>query len=98
MSLNFHENGDFNNFTKIIFACGQHKRCGMAILLQNLISGLSKIRKNRENKVIRKFASIRYSISPQKTHSHIIHYIKLYSSILTLYFSSLGAPLDNNSD
>ena len=64
MLLNFHENGDFNNFTKIIFACGQHKRCGMAILLQNLISGLSKIRKNQENKVIRKFASIQYLISP----------------------------------
>ena len=33
--LNFHENGDFNNFTKNIFAndpCGQHKRCGTALL------------------------------------------------------------------
>ena len=39
-SLNFCKNGNFNNFTKNIFAndpCGQHKRCGMAILSRILI-------------------------------------------------------------
>ena len=52
--LNFHENGDFNNFAENIFAndpCGQHKRCGTAILSRNLILRLSKIRKIHENKV-----------------------------------------------
>ena len=60
VSLNFRENGNFNNFTKNIFANdprGQHKRCGMAILLRNLISRLSK---SHENKATRKFPGIRY--------------------------------------
>ena len=46
---NFRENGDFNNFAKNIFVnepYEQHKRCGMAILSQNLISQLSKTLKN----------------------------------------------------
>ena len=50
----FHENGGFNNFAENIFAndpCGQHKRCGTAILSRNLILRLSKIRKIHENKV-----------------------------------------------
>ena len=37
----FSQNGNFNNFVKNIFAndpCGQHKRRGMAVLSQNLIS------------------------------------------------------------
>ena len=41
LSVNFCENGDFNNFVKKYFVNdprGQHKRCDMAILLQNLIS------------------------------------------------------------
>ena len=58
MSPNFYENGNFNNFVKNIFANdprGQHKKCGMAILSQNFISQLSKI---RENKATRKFPGI----------------------------------------
>ena len=57
VSLNFHKNGDFTNFVKNIFAndsCRQNKRCGMAILLWNLVLRLSKIHeiceiKQREN-------------------------------------------------
>ena len=37
---------------------GQHKRCGMAILSQNLILQLSEIYKVRENKAMGKFPSI----------------------------------------
>ena len=58
-SLNFRKNGDFNNFMKNVFVNdprGQHKRCGMVILLRNLISGLSEI---HENKVMQKFPGIR---------------------------------------
>ena len=53
MSLNFHKNGNFNYFVKIISVnnlLGQHKRCGMATLLQILISRLIKICKIREIK------------------------------------------------
>ena len=41
---------------------GQHKRCGMATLLQNLISQLIKICKIRENKATRKFTGIWYCV------------------------------------
>ena len=47
---NFHKNGDFNNFAENIFANNprrQHRRCGMAILLRNLILRLSKIRDSK---------------------------------------------------
>ena len=37
---------------------GQNKRCGMAILSQNLILRLSEIYKVRENKAMGKFPSI----------------------------------------
>ena len=53
-SLNFPKNGNFNNFVKNIFANdphGQHKRCGMVILLRNLISRVSKICEICENKM-----------------------------------------------
>ena len=55
---NFRENGNFNNFSKNIFANdprGQHKRCGMVILPRNLISRLSKICEICENKAMQKF-------------------------------------------
>ena len=65
-SLHFCENGDFNIIVKNIFTNdprGQHKRCGMAILLQNLILQLSKIPKICENKATQKFPSIWYNLS-----------------------------------
>ena len=55
------KNGNFNNFAKNIFVddlYGQHKRCGMATLLRNLISRLSKIHEIRENKAMQKFTGI----------------------------------------
>ena len=41
---------------------GQHKRCSMAILSQNLILQLSKIHEIHENKATQKFPGIRYYI------------------------------------
>ena len=58
-SLNFRE----KNFMKNIFANDPHVqyiRCGMAILLWNLILRLSKIRKIHENLVTRKLPGIWY--------------------------------------
>ena len=53
---------EFSIISRKIFSqnndpCGQHKRCGMAILSQNSISRQSKI---CENKATQKFPSIRY--------------------------------------
>ena len=82
MSLNFYENGNFNNFVKNIFANdqrGQHKRCGMAILSQNLISQLSKI---RENKATRNFP----------VYSSLLNPIINYCILATQSLSRLIAP------
>ena len=52
-----------DNFMKNIFANDPHVqyiRCGMVILLRNLISRLSKIRKIHENLATRKLPGIRY--------------------------------------
>ena len=54
-----------NIFVKSIFANDPHvqyKRCGMAILLRNLISRLSKFREIRENLATQKFPGIRYPL------------------------------------
>ena len=61
----FRKNDDFNNFAND--PRGQHKRCGMAILTQNLILRLSKI---CENKAMRKFPSIWYQIAILKKTSN----------------------------
>ena len=73
MSLNFHKNGNFTNFAKNIFAndpCGQHKRCGMAILLRNLVLRLSKI----------------HEICKIKQHENFPVYDNLTTSILSSRF------------
>ena len=71
----FRKNDDFNNSAND--PRGQHKRCGMAILTQNLILRLSKI---CEYKAMRKFPSIWYQIAiikktSNKTPANILYNI-----------------------
>ena len=74
----FHKNDDFNNSAND--PRGQHKRCGMAILTQNLILRLSKI---CENKAMRKFPSImvpnsniKENVKQNSCQNFIQHYLK----------------------
>ena len=76
-SLNFRE----KNFMKNIFANDPHVqyiRCGMAILLRNLISRLSKIRKIHENLATRKLPGIRYLSEPFRALSSSFYPVDLH--------------------
>ena len=65
-----------DNFVKNIFTNDprmQYKRCGMVILLWNLISWLSKTREIRENLATQKFPTVYYHDLSGKTISYLIH-------------------------